>query len=481
MTQDIKASNSKKALNHIIKLMPDCVMLDANSLKKASVDNLRIAFPPDAVIQVKEAKQVGLVLKCAHSFGIPITARGAGSSATGAAVPICGGWILDLSLLKTISLNPYSNIVSVGVGVTTEILQKKMLKKGLFYPPDPSSKKYSTIGGNIACNAGGMRCVKYGVTRDYVLGLEGYLADGSFVQWGLPLKKYVSGLNLKDLWIGSEGTLGIVTKAHLKCIRQPEERWMAMYAFKNEQKALRMVGRLLKSGLNPSICEFLDKQSVQCAENLSGKSIFKESPASSILIFELDGSPEQVRHQKKLLKDQIDKVALASIEAKSVKDAESLLNIRRRCSQAMYSIADTKLNEDVVVPIEKQYDLILFTKELKNQIGLATPTFGHAGDGNLHVHIMYNRASKSEQKRAKAGILKLMRFVVSIGGSITGEHGIGLAKTAFLKIQHSKVEIDAMYALKTALDPKGILNPGKIFKPFEVWDYPKIKNKLPWD
>ena len=473
--------HSRIALEHLSKDLNACVFVDAKSKDQASVDNLKISYSPSAVIKVKKAHQVGIVLKHANQYRIPVTAKGAGSSTTGAAVPIHGGWVIDLSLLKDFSLNPFSKIVSVGVGFKTEKLQDKLEEKGLFYPPDPSSKKYSTIGGNIACNAGGMRCVKYGVTRDYILGLEGYLANGSFVSWGLPLKKNVSGFNLKDLWIGSEGTLGIVTKAHLKCIKMPEKRWMAMYAFKNEETALKVVSKVLKMGLNPSICEFLDKQIVECAEKFYATSIFKKSPSASILIFELDGNDIEIKEGKKLLTEKVNYYADDWVEAKSPKQAEAFLDIRRSCSQSMFSIADTKLNEDVVVPIERQYDLIKFTKKLKREIELATPTFGHAGDGNLHVHIMYNHSSKSERKRAKNGILKLMKFVVSIGGSITGEHGIGLAKTPFLKLQHSEIEIKTMRLVKKAFDPKEILNPGKIFNTFDVWSHEKVKKRLPWD
>lgn len=473
--------NAQKPLRLLRAKLPGQVRTDGAVLERASTDNLRLSVIPDAVIEVQRESDVGTVLKLANQYEIPVTCRGAGSSATGSAVPVHKGWVLDLSKLKAIQLNPVSKIVSVGPGVVTDVLQKKMAQKGLFYPPDPSSKKYSTIGGNIACNAGGMRCIKYGVTRDYVLGLEGYLANGEFVQWGLPLKKFVSGFNLKDLWIGSEGMLGVITKAHLKLLPLPEKRWMGMFAFKNERVALSLVTKILKSGILPSICEFLDRQSVDCAERFSGKAIFEKQSGVAILIIELDGTGEQIRKKKASLLQIIADAALDMREARTDRAAEALLNVRRLCSQSMYSIADTKLNEDVVVPIEKQYDLIGYTLALKKEIGLATPTFGHAGDGNLHVHIMYNRAIKSEQKRARKGIMLLMKKVIELGGSITGEHGIGLAKAPFMKLQHSKSEIAAMQAVHLALDPKGILNPGKMFKSFEVWEHPKIEKKLPWD
>ena len=479
--QKLNSSVKLKALRLLKKRLPNRVLTDHASLERASLDNLRISVTPDAVIRVKLPSDVGVILKLANQYRIPVTTRGAGSSATGSAVPIHKGWVLDLSMLKKIQLNPVSKIVSVEPGVVTDVLQRKMAQKGLFFPPDPSSKKYCTLGGNIACNAGGMRCVKYGVTRDYVLGLEGYLANGAAVQWGLPLKKYVSGLNLKDLWIGSEGTLGVVTKAHLKLLPLPEKRWMGMFAFKNEGIALNVVTQILKSGLLPSMCEFLDRQSVVCAENFSGKSVFKNCSKVSIVIIELDGSSEVIRTQKKCLFEIIGDSALDYKEAKTEAASEAILNTRRLCSQSMYSLADTKLNEDVVVPIEKQHELIRYTLALKKEIDLATPTFGHAGDGNLHVHIMYNRANKSEKKRAQRGIVLLMKKVVALGGSITGEHGIGLAKSPFMKFQHSKSEIQAMEAVRSALDPNGILNPGKIFEPFEVWKHSTIDKKLPWD
>jgi glycolate oxidase len=326
-----------------------------------------------------------------------------------------------------------------------------------------------------------MRCVKYGVTRDYVLGLEGFFANGEPFRLGLPLKKYVSGLNLRDLMIGSEGTLGVITGIDLRLIPKPEKRWTAMFAFKSEAAALEAVVALLKEGISPSILEFLDRQSVACAENYTGRPVFADQPGSSILLIELDGLAAEVRAQRKRLLAFMDGCAKGVREARREADAEKLWQVRRTCSQSMFWLADTKLNEDVVVPLEKQAELIRYTLALKKEIGLATPTFGHAGDGNLHVHIMYNRGNKRDARNAKAGIQKLMQKVVDLGGVITGEHGIGLAKAPFMKMQHSAAEIAAMRSVKEALDPKGILNPGKIFEPFEVWDHEPIEMQLPWD
>lgn len=471
----------QNALKSLKRKLPGRVSTDEASCFAASLDNLRLSFAPDAVVKVKAASDVGVVLKLANEAKIPVTARGAGSSATGSAVPLKGGWALDLSALNSVKIDAVARIARVGAGAVTADFQAKAEAVGLFFPPDPSSKKYSTIGGNIACNAGGMRCVKYGVTRDYVLGLEGFLADGNPFKFGLPLKKYVSGLNLRDLLIGSEGTLGVVTSAAIKLIPKPEKRWTGMFAFKSEAAALEAVVAFFKAGHNPSILEFLDRQSVSCAESYTGKAIFKGHSSSSILLIELDGSAGELRKQRAALLEFMSQRAVAHREARTEAAAEKLWQVRRTCSQSMFSIADTKLNEDVVVPLNKQAELIRYTLQLKKEIGLATPTFGHAGDGNLHVHIMYNRSSKEDTMKAKAGIKKLMQKVVDLGGVITGEHGIGLAKVPFMSMQHSAAEIAAMRSVKKALDPKGILNPGKIFEPFEVWAHEPVEVSLPWD
>ena len=483
-SREIQSKNkltSHTAIKALRRKLPGRVFVDEKSCFDASLDNLRLSFLPDAVVKVQTAAEVGAVLKLAHKYTIPVTARGAGSSATGSAVPLHGGWVLDVSALDDIKIDTVSRMVTAGAGAVTSEIQDQVEAVGLFYPPDPSSKKYSTIGGNIACNAGGLRCVKYGVTRDYVLGLEGFYADGGPFKLGLALKKYVSGLNLRDLLIGSEGTLGVITAATLKLIPKPQKRWTGMFAFKSEAAALKAVVALFDAGLNPSILEFLDRQSVTCAERYTGHLIFDDCPRASILLIEVDGRPAEVREQRTRLLEFMQSRAIAHREARTDARAEALWQVRRTCSQSMFSIADTKLNEDVVVPIQKQAELIRYTIALKKEIGLATPTFGHAGDGNLHVHIMYNRSNPEDAVKAKVGIKKLMQKVVDLGGVITGEHGVGLAKAPFMELQHSKAEIAAMRAVKDALDPKGILNPGKIFEPFEVWDHKPVQVKLPWD
>ena len=470
-----------QALEALREILPGRVFCDEVNRMRASLDNLRLSVLPDVVIKVEEAQEVGQVLQLAHAYAVPVTVRGAGSSATGSAVPIQRGWVLDLAALNGWEVDPVSRIARVEAGVVTADLQAHVEAMGLFYPPDPSSKKYSTIGGNVACNAGGMRCVKYGVTRDYVLGLHGFLADGSPFDFGLPLKKYVSGLNVRDLLIGSEGLLAVVTGIDLKLLPLPEKRWTALYAFASEQAALSAVTALFRAGIQPSILEFLDRQTVQCAEQYTQQKIFEAHPGASLLMLELDGSAHALNVASQQVQSCLQERALGCRIAETQAEAEAIWQVRRTCSQSMFSLADTKLNEDVVVPIERQVDLIEYTLTLKAQLGLATPTFGHAGDGNLHVHIMYDRADAEQCLRAQQGIQQLMQKVVDLGGVITGEHGIGLAKAPFMALQHRPAELAMMQTLKAAMDPKGILNPGKMFEPFEVWDHSPVEVKLPWD
>ncbi len=463
--------------------LPGRILLDEDSRFAASYDNLRISRMPDVVVRVHEAADVGRCLAIAHQYGISVTTRGAGSSATGSAVPVYAGIVLDLSALGDFSIDVTTRMASVEAGVVTADLQAAAEAKGLFYPPDPSSKSYSTIGGNIACNAGGMRCLKYGVTRDYVVALEGFLADGSPFRWGLPLRKYASGFNMRDLFIGSEGMLGVVTKAYLRLLSLPAVRWTAMVAFADEETALETgVLRLLKAGFAPSILEFLDRQSVVCAEMRKGQPVFPGQPGSTLLLIELDGMDAQkVAQRGRDLITLLQPSSRSYHVAANASEAESIWQVRRTCSQSMFALGDTKLNEDVVVPLDKQSELLRKTLQLREDIGLATPTFGHAGDGNLHVHIMYNRNDADHVAKAKLGIRQLMQSVVALGGVITGEHGIGLAKSSYFDLQHSPAEIASMQAVKKALDPKGILNPGKMFIPFEVWNEATLNVSMPWD
>ncbi|QYY34427.1 FAD-linked oxidase C-terminal domain-containing protein [Ruficoccus sp. ZRK36] len=461
------------------------------ALKTASLDTCRLAHMPAAVLHPACDEEVSATLRLANKYRVPVTTRGAGSATTGATTPILGGWVLDLSSWDSIEIDAVSGYAHVGAGALNAKIDEAAAKKGWFYPPDPSSKGYSTIGGNIACNAGGLRAAKYGVTRDYVVALEGFLPTGEPVKWGLPLKKYVSGFNLRDLWIGSEGMLGVVTKATLKLIPRPSVRATWLAAYKSEAAALRTVKRILKARLVPSILEFIDRQTLECflrkheRAGTLGTLPFRVKPgdlAPAMLLMEIDGDAAQVRRQLKGARELLGTGAQWVRQARDDAQAEALWRIRRTCSQAMFQMGDTKLNEDIVVPLDAQLPLLKYTLEVKKKTGLATPTFGHAADGNFHVHVMFDWDDPEQRARAKTSIELIMRKVVELGGSITGEHGIGLAKSPFLHLQHTEAEIAAMRRIKDALDPAWILNPGKMFEPFDMWQVPRVRDwRFPWD
>jgi glycolate oxidase len=452
----------------------------------ASFDNTRLSFMPDAVVLPRDEADVATVLRLANAHRVPVTVRGAGSGSAGAAAPLRGGWVLQLAHWTGIAVDSAASMVTVQPGAITAAVDAAAAAHGLFYPPDPSSVKYCSIGGNIATNAGGLRAAKYGVCRDYVLGLEGFLPTGEFVRWGGPVRKYVSGYNLKDLWIGSEGTLGVITKAVLKLVPRPLARHTFLLAFDTDEAALEAASALLSRHVVPSVLEFLDTQTVTCAERRNGFPVFPSANSDAattpaILLVEVDGHPATVAEDSARVREWAASTARAFRETGDGTEAEKLWNVRRTCSQAMFQLGNAKLNEDIVVPLAGYVPLIRFTREIKAQTGLATPTFGHAADGNFHIHIMYNRDDTDQCRRAQDGILLMMKKVVDLGGAITGEHGIGITKSPFLRLQHSEPEVAAMLAIKHALDPNNILAPDQIFKVTNVWDYRPVQVTLPWD
>lgn len=462
-------------------LGPRVVRTDAAATARASYDGSKIAFAPAAAIFPRGRPDVRAVLALANRRRVPVTVRGAGSSLTGSASPALGGWVLDLSQWRRVSIDAQAGLAHAQAGATAERIEAAAAAKGWFYPPDPSSRKYCTIGGNIACNAGGMHGGKYGVTRDYVVALKGFLPTGEWVEWGTDTRKFSAGFNLRDLWIGSEGMLGVVTDATLRLIPMPEARWTLLVAFRAEADAFRAVLELFRMRVQPAICEFLDRHSVGCAEAASGRAVFRGQAGRPVVLLELAGCAEEVGRQKALLLAWARRHGVAQRAARDRREAEALWEVRRACSGAMFRLGDSKLNEDVVLPMASYLRFARFLEALRRESGLPIPTFGHLGDGNLHVNIMYHEASARERRAAQRAVKALMRGVVSLRGSISGEHGIGLAKTPFLRLQHSPAQVRAMVAIKRALDPRGILNPGKMFKVFRVWEAKRVKVRLPWD
>lgn len=448
---------------------------------KASFDGSKLSFLPDAVVFPRTPADLGVMLRLANRRNVPVTVRGAGTSLTGSGSPLRGGWVVDLSRWKRIRLDAEAGTADVQAGVVVADLHRTVEAAGWFYPPDPASKQYCTLGGNIACNAGGMHGGKYGVTRDFILALRGVLPTGEYVEWGTGTKKFSAGYNMRDLWIGSEGMLGIVTEATVKLIPLPPARWTLLTSFPDEMTALRAAKALFAQRIQPAICEFLDRASVVCAERATGQEVFAGQAGRPVILLELAGTASEVKETRETVLAWARTHATSFREAADRAEAESLWAVRRKCSGAMFELGDSKLNEDIVIPMRSYEAFARFLDTLRRTSRLPIPTFGHLADGNLHVNIMYHAADRAEYLRAEQAVARLMKAVVRLGGAISGEHGIGLAKSPFLSFQHSPAQIRAMRAVKNALDPQGILNPGKMFTPFKVWEHPRLKIKLPWD
>ncbi len=448
---------------------------------RASFDGSKLSFLPDAVVKPRNDADIGVVLALANKHRVPVTTRGSGTSLTGSASPVHGGWVLDLSGWNRIRIDAEAGLAFVQAGAVVGDIHRAAEAKGWFYPPDPASKQYCSIGGNIACNAGGMHGGKYGVTRDFVLALKGFMPTGEAVDWGTATKKFSSGFNLRDLWIGSEGMLGVVTEATLKLIPLPAARWTLLAAFADEAAAFQAARALFAARVQPAICEFLDRHSVACAEAASGRSVFAGQAGRPVMLVELAGARGEVAEQKRAVLAWARAHAAAFRAARGRAEAEALWAVRRGCSSAMFALADSKLNEDVVVPLRSYVRFARFLEKLRHSSRLPIAVFGHLGDGNLHVNIMYHRADARERRRAERAVGKLMREVVALGGAISGEHGIGLAKSPFLRLQHRPAQVRAMLAVKRALDPRDILNPGKMFKIFKVWEHARVDVRMPWD
>ncbi len=414
---------------------------------------------PDAVVFPKTPEDVSKILSFANENLIPVYPRGAGSGLTGGSAPLDGGIVVSSEKMDRILEIDEDNLaVLTEPGVVTYDLQKEVEKRGLFYPPDPSSYKYSTIGGNIAENAGGPRCVKYGVTKDYVMQLEVVFADGTVCKVGSKAVKSVAGYNLKDLIVGSEGTLAFITKAYLKLIPAPEAVRTALAVFPTVEQAAQAVADMFRAKVIPTACEFLDRNSIVAVENYA--KIGLPTHAEGLLVIEVDGFEAIV---DELINRTIEVCKKAgAIEVKVASDSEErekLWAARRAVSPAIVQLKPRKINEDVVVPRSRIPELIKNVYKIADKYQLMVVNFGHAGDGNIHVNFMYE---PHEEEKVEKAVREVFELTLSLEGSVSGEHGIGWMKKEFLPMEVGEA-LEKMKAVKRALDPNNILNPGKIF------------------
>jgi glycolate oxidase len=450
-----------KALEKIVG--PDHITSREADLECYAYDATQLKARPEAVVFPADAREISEILKLASRHRFPVVPRGAGSGMSGGSVPIQGGVVLVLLRLNRLKAIDTGNLLAVvEPGVITRDLQQAAEAKGLFYPPDPSSLSFSTLGGNVAECAGGGRAVKYGVTRDYVLGLEAVLPSGEIIRTGVQTAKGVVGYDLTRLLVGSEGTLGVLTELTLKLLPLPEARQTILAFFDSLNQATRAVVEILQSRILPSILEFMDHSSIVCVEEYLHLGLPTE--AQAMLLIEVDGDREAVIRQGGLIEQTcVGLGALGVRKASNTREADALWKARRSISPAVFRLRPNKINEDVVVPRDKIPEAIDRFQEIGRRYELLVISFGHAGDGNIHVNVMYDRKKPGESEKAHEAVLEIFKTVIDLGGTLSGEHGIGLTKAPYLNLELNSAQIDLMKKIKDLFDPQHILNPGKIF------------------
>jgi glycolate oxidase len=408
--------------------------------------------------------EIAAIARLCNERGIPLVVRGAGTGYTGGAVPTSGGIVLSMARLNRIlEIDELNLIAVVEPNVINGDLQRAVERVGLFYPPDPASLDTSSIGGNVAECAGGPRAFKYGTTKRYVLALEAVLPTGEILHTGSKAVKNVVGYDVTQLLVGSEGTLAIITKITLRLIPKPPARATLAAAFSNVRHAVDAVSALIARRVVPAAIELVDDDSLRAVESYVGRPVVPAG-AGALLIVECDGTVAGVEEEIARVADACRDIAALSVtHAATEAEREALWHVRRQLSLALRATGLLKINHDVVVPRGRVPELFDVIADLKQRHGLRVASFGHAGDGNIHVNLMVNKDDKQERVRAAEAERELFERVVSLEGSISGEHGIGFAKARYLPIELSSEEIALMKRLKTAFDPNGILNPGKIF------------------
>jgi glycolate oxidase len=436
---------------------------DAETLAAHSGDKWFATHEPDVVVFARSTTDVSKLLQFASHEKIPATARGGGFGYVGGCVPARGGIALSLARMKRIKEISFGDAIAiVEPGVITADLKAAARAQNLFYPPDPASMKDCTIGGNVATNAGGPRCLKYGVTRNYVIGLEVVLANGEVLRTGGRVHKNKTGFDLIGLFVGSEGMLGVVTEITLRLLPLPPARATLSAAFTTAAQAAEAVQAIFAAGFLPSSLEIADHFTLEAARRDLGRMIVP--PGNTHLLVDLDGQEESVRSEAAAIRELLERKRPNALElATGEVDCEKLWALRREFSNSLRATGLTKLNEDVVVPRSHLVDLIELAETLQAKHGFPIACFGHAGDGNIHVNIMANRYNRDPAVREKVeqALDDLFAQVLAWGGVITGEHGIGLAKKRWWPQASSETVRNLHHQLKQTLDPDGVLNPGK--------------------
>ena len=454
---------TKDAAGELKRIFGDRFSADAEDLIGASYDATKLSGSPAAVVWPLSTEEVARLVKLANREKFAVVARGAASGLTGGAVPAAGSVVVDFTRMDRILDIDRRNLTAlVEPGVVVGTLQKEVEKLGLFYPPDPASDEYSTLGGNIAECAGGLRGLKYGVTRDYVLQLEAVTGAGDIIHTGSNTIKSVTGYDLTRLIVGSEGTLVIVTKARLKLIPLPEALATAVAYFVTPRAAGETASAIIEERLLPRALEFIDGPTMAVLTKAKGYKYPAE--AQALLIIEMDGGAQQVKVDiGKAVAVAKAKGAILVEEAGTADERNDVWAMRKQISPALYKVTPDRVNEDIVVPRDRIPEMLDAIAEIGRKYGLHVCNYAHVGDGNLHVNFLIDASDREQAERAEKAVEEVFKVTIGFGGTLSGEHGIGLSKKSFLALEVAPVEMRLMKEMKRVFDPNGILNPGKIF------------------
>jgi len=427
-------------------------------------DATRKRFEPDGVLYPRDENDVSEILKYCNEHGLIVIPRGAGSGFTGGALAASGGLIIafEKHMNKILEIDLQNMVAVVQPACVNMDLQNAVSELGLFYPPDPASQQYSTLGGNVSENAGGMRAAKYGITKDYVMALRAVLPSGEIIRAGKRTIKDVAGFNLAGILIASEGNLAVITEITLKLLPKPKFKRTAYGVFNSVDDAMNAVFKTFTTGVVPVAMEFLDNLSIRAVENKFHKGLPVD--AGAILITDVDGSVENALDADLAQIEKVFKENGAS-EFRIAKDEAESAEIwfaRRNCSQAITCYGSLKLNEDITVPRAKLPELLKKIGEISAKFGVTTPCFGHTGDGNVHTNVMVDKNDEDAVKRGYQAIEEIFKAAVELGGTLSGEHGIGIAKAPFMHLAFTEAEMNLFRAIKRAFDPNNILNPHKM-------------------
>ncbi len=449
-------------MKKLAELLPGKISTAPEDLLCYGFDASGLDVAPAAVAWPRSTEDVVKILGFAHANDVPVIPRGAGSGMTGGSVPSKGAIVLSLERMnKILDIDRENMSVVVEPGVINGRLQRELERHKLFYPPDPASMNFCTIGGNVAENAGGPRAIKYGVTRDYVMGIEAVLPDGRVINTGVKTAKGVVGYDLTRLIVGSEGTLAVVTKVRLRVLPLPEGVVTLLVFFNDAGGAGEAVRQILAQGIILRTLEFLDQGAIEAVENYRPTGIPKD--AEALFLIELDGHPLTITKEAERISEVIRRLHGEVTVAEDEDAREKIWEARRAVSPALYHLKPTKINEDIVVPRSKIPEMLNILRRLSRETGITLVNFGHAGDGNIHVNIMVDKNNKEEYDKGLRLVKDIFRATLELGGTISGEHGVGLTKANYISMEIPPAELDIMKKIKGVFDPKNILNPGKIF------------------